>query len=60
MKYVKMYKMYAQSNAESNLKCSIQVAQSTPQIRKFQEVMGHGPPFCICIEAALHSQNSLK
>lgn len=55
-----MYKMYAQSNAESNLKCSIQVAQSTPQIRKFQEVMGHGPPFCISIEAALHSQNSLK
>lgn len=59
LKYVKAYKMYTRSNANSSVKCSIEVAQSTTQIRKFQKLMVHGLLFYNSIEAILHSQNSL-
>lgn len=59
LKYVKVYKMYTWSNAKSSVKCSIEVAQSTTQIRKFQKLMVHGLLFYNSIEAILHSQNSL-
>lgn len=58
-KYVKACKIYTQSNAKSNIKCSIEVAQSTTQIRKFQQLMVHGLLFCNSVEYILHSQNSL-
>lgn len=59
LKHVQVYKIYTQSNAESTVKCSIEVAQSTTQVRKFQKLMVHGLLLYNSTETILHSQNSL-
>lgn len=59
LKYVKACKIYTRSNAKSNIECSIEVAQSTTQIRKFQKLMVRGLLLYNAIEDILHSQNSL-
>lgn len=59
IKIREVYKMYTWSNEKSSIKCSIEVSQSTTQIRKFQKLMAHDLLFYKSIEAILHSQNFL-